>query len=399
MGYDFFRDNDERPASLKESAKDLAPQDTQSEPDFFNEEPKEETKADEISNIVKEESNDSENKENTEESSIEPEAVSEELSAEGDLSTEDTSIEEKAAVEESIKKLSASFGESSIEVPAEAKFKHKVDGEEVEVSVQELLNNYSGKESWDRKFTELDKERSTYKQDLDVVNKYISEFSEVSKQDKVEGLIKLAEAVGINPLEYKKQLRSELLNKYQDYLTMDENERSHYEQAEELEYYRRQRETDVQRQSERQAQEELQRQYVEIQQTHNIDNDRLNFLASELSDVYKAEVNPENVLELHNSLTRLDRVDNALKQINPSFIEDDAKVLQLESLVKGNPQITDEQILDMATKLYGNDVEKAVVNLAKKSPVIKEKAKPMEKPHNYKSKLNHIGSNINFFDD
>lgn len=393
MGFDFFREDDERPESLKESAKDLAPQDTQATPDLFADDKEEtvietETKVEEINNIVKEETNDKEIK-----------ADSEELPIEDEASVEDQSVEEEAILEEAIKKISARFGESDIEVPVEARFKHKVDGEEVEVSVQELLNNYSGKTSWDKKFTELSGDRDSHKKDLDVVNKYINEFAEVSKKDKVEGLIKLAESVGINPLEYKKQLRSELLNKYQDYLQMDDDQRSHYEQAEELDYYRRQRESDTQRQSEKQAQEDLQRQYVSIQETHNIDNDRLNFLATELSDVYKAEINPENVLELHNSLTRLDKVDNALKQINPSFIEDDSKVLQLESLVRGNPQMTDDQILDMATKLYGNDVEKAVVNLAKKAPVSKETAKATDKPHKFHSKLNHIGSNINFFDD
>lgn len=383
MGYDFFRNNDERPESLKEESFTTNDMDDQT-PDLFKQEEEPETQ---------------------EEPEAEKEVVSS-TEAEVEMKQEEEVVGEQAAetaeeikeeIEDQIKKLNALYGEEKYEIPAEAKFTHKVDGEEVEVGLQELLNNYSGKQSWDKKYSELDQERGAYKKDLDAVNKYISKFAEVSKEDKVEGLIRLAEAVGINPLEYKKQLRSELLNKYGEYLQMDETQRLHYDQREELDYLRRQQENAAQKRASEQAQVELRNRYSEMQETHGIDDERLNYIATELQEVYKTEVNPENVLELHSSMVRLDRVDNALGKVDAKLLEDDQKVLQLESLLRGNPQITDEQLLDTATKLWGTDVDKAVVNLSKK--VATEKKPPkIEKSHKFEQKLNHRGSNINFFE-
>ena len=64
-------------------------------------------------------------------------------------------------------------------------FKHKVDGEEVDVELQELLNNYREKLSYDKKFQELSDQKKEYEKDLnqyrsemDEVNNYINNFAE-----------------------------------------------------------------------------------------------------------------------------------------------------------------------------------------------------------------------------
>jgi len=148
---------------------------------------------------------------------------------------------------------------------------------------------------------------------------------------------------------------------------MNEQQRSMYEQKERLDYLERERETETQMRAQQQAQAELEGRFQSLQQTHNIDQDRREYLTKELQEIYKAEVTPENLVELHSSLVRLDRVDNALKQINPELLEDDSKVLTLESLVKGSPTMSDDELRDLAAKLYGDDVSKAVANLTKKT--------------------------------
>ena len=44
-------------------------------------------------------------------------------------------------------------------------FTHKVDGQDVNVDLQELLNNYSGKVSYDQKFQELAEKKKICKQE------------------------------------------------------------------------------------------------------------------------------------------------------------------------------------------------------------------------------------------
>jgi hypothetical protein len=386
VNHDFFAENQDAPADVKELREKEKFSDSimEEKPDFFskevNERAAEAEKADEVQaekgTEALQEANDGKIETKNE--------VATEASPEADEAVEE--------LEEALKELAAFHNDNEYKMPADAKFKHKVDKEEIEVSLQELLNNYSGKQSWDKKFSELDKDRQEYKQDLDYVNKYISEFAQKSKDNPVDALEFLAEAVGINPFEYRKQLRTQLIGKYQDYLTMDDSERKLFEQREELEYLRRSQETEAKKRMEQQTQWELENKFRGIQQTHGIDNDRRDYLAKELQEVYKAEVTPENMLELHSSLTRLDRVDKALEKINPEYLNDDNKVLTLESLLRGNPGMSDTDLFDTASKLYGNDVQKAVANLTRKTPVEKEQPKEQK----FKPRLNSP-NNIDFF--
>jgi hypothetical protein len=303
---------------------------------------------------------------------------------------------DKPLTKAELKKIAARYGETTYDVPLEAKLKHKVDGQEVELEIQELLNNYAGKTAWDKKFTELGTEKKKYQEELEIVNKYVNDFAEISKKDKLAGLIKLAESVGLDPLQYKRQLRSDLLGSYGDYLKMDEQQRAHYEQVEELNYLKGLRESEIQKQQQAQAENARQAQLRSFQEAQGIDNERMSYLQSELRDNFKLDVTPENLTELHTAMLRLDRVDNALKQVNPAFLDDIEKVVQLESLLKGNPKMTDSQLSDFAAKLYGGDVEKAIANLAKKQP--EKVGKLKEKDHSFTPKLKATGNSINFFD-
>ena len=104
-----------------------------------------------------------------------------EVKAESNREEKEVIAEAAEKKEEEIKKLIAKYGEENLEMPANAIFKHKIDGEEVDVELQELLNNYSGKVSYDKKFQEFsserkyfEEERNDYNQQIENINKYIN---------------------------------------------------------------------------------------------------------------------------------------------------------------------------------------------------------------------------------
>jgi hypothetical protein len=47
------------------------------------------------------------------------------------------------------------IGDEHFSLDSSAKMKVKIDGKNEEVTVQDLINNYSGKQAWDKKFTEI----------------------------------------------------------------------------------------------------------------------------------------------------------------------------------------------------------------------------------------------------
>lgn len=381
MGADFFNDDPIDRSENKSSDKkeEFLDHKMEEKHDFFQE--KEDSKPEEMVENKSEEQvtkEVSEDKEDSQEKSLEVK--------------EDDSKEVREAKEQ-IKELIGFIEDQEYKIPENVKLKQKVDGEDTEVTVRELLNNYSGKVAWDKKFSEIDKEKKSFEADLNNVNQYITEFAKKSKEDPVAALEFLAEEIGMDPLQYRKSLRSQLLNKYGEYLQMDEDRRSLFEEREELEYLRRRKETEAKRHAEEQAQRELQRKYSELEQTHGIDSERRSFLEKELKEVYKLDATPENMVQLDLSMKRLDRVDAALEKVNPEFLEDDDKVLALESLLRGNPKMSDKELEESASRLWGQSIKKAVKNLEKYIPK-KENKQPSQE---FKVRTNSP-NNIDFFD-
>ena len=145
----------------------------------------------------------------------EAEAIQKDQSAiEREGSSEEGEINEEEAAKEEYKKLMATYGEEELEIAANALFKHKVDGEEVDVELQELLNNYSGKVSYDKKFQEFSsskKDFETYKdqydKDIEAITGYVSTFREkMNSEDPMAALNYFAEFSGMKPHEFRRQL-------------------------------------------------------------------------------------------------------------------------------------------------------------------------------------------------
>lgn len=335
------------------------------EPDFFS------GAESEITNSEKKE--EIENKSENEATETQSPAESQTLASKESVIKESSEVEAKTEesseeLERKIKKLSAYFEEKEINVPADAKFKIKSDKEEIEATLQDLINNYSGNKAVDKRFSDLDKERKEYKDDLEVVNKYIGEFAEKSKTDPVAALEFLAEQVGIDPLQYRRNLRSQLMQKYGEYLSMDEGQKEAFDIREENAYLKRLRETEAERLKIKQAQEELNLQYQQLEQTHGIDSDRRSKLSEELNKMGVKDITPQLLAEAHTLFGNQDRAFTVLESIDPKYTQDDSKLKTLESLLMGNPKMSDEELYSFASKLWGNDVSKAVENLQKKVP-------------------------------
>jgi len=359
MSHDFFKDEQDVPEYMQEekpvSTSDMHENETKVDLFAMEEEPKEEIKAEEpVSEVIE---------------------------------------ETKEQIEDNIKRLAAIYGEEELNIPAEAIFKHKVDGEEVEVNLQDLLNNYSGKQSWDKKFSELDQDKNTYKNDLDMVNKYINEFASISKEDPVAGFEFLAKFAGADPLQFRRQLRDQVMQKYSPYLNMSEEERRLNDLQEENEYFKKSRESDMQRQMQQQATLELENQFKQVQETHNISDERRQELSNDLMKYGKVErVQPEDLLQLHQAYEIQDRAFEALEAVNPELIKDESKLITVESLLKGNPQLSKDDLQNHVAKLWGSDVEKAVANL---KPRIEKKV--VEEPkQEYQPKILSTGK-VDFF--
>ena len=265
-----------------------------------------------------------------------------------------------------IKKLQAKFGDDSLEIPAEALIPHKVDGEEVEVPLQELLNNYSGKQAWDKRFSELDKERKSYNQEKEVVERYVNEFAELAKKDdKMAAMEYLAEFAGIDPIEFRRQLRSQVLEKYGNYQEMSEIERKALDQEEELGYHKRLKESEEQTRVQQEAVQELENKLLAIQETHGLTEDNLTEAFQELTEEGGSfegrpnEVTPEILEKYVVNRNAYFSAKDTIADIDPELLEVDGFTEEIADIMLSNPELDNDDIQDIIREFKGEEKKRS----------------------------------------
>lgn len=307
-------------------------------------------------------------------SKIKEEGEKNEPIAEAESNSKEEEASEKA-VEEEIKKLIAKYGEEELEIASSAIFKHKVDGEEVDVELQELLNNYSGKVSYDKKFQEFStqkKEFETYKtdydRDIEAITNYVNNFKEkMSSDNPIAALDYFAEFSGMKPHEFRRQLINAMIPEVNRVSQMSaEQYKNEYLKAENS-YLQRQQESENARLQEEQSRSELQNEIKQVQEAHNMTEEAFLSSFQELSESgYEGEITPQAVAEYYMHSQAFSKADTILSQINESLASDEKIVESLQKVIVENPNFDDNDLLDIVQEVYGNVREESSKKVSKK---------------------------------
>jgi hypothetical protein len=306
--------------------------------------------------------------------------------AEKKMEKDDEGIEEKVENKEreeteqksEVKKITAKNGEDNLEIPANITIPHKVDGEEVEIPLQELLNNYSGKQAWDKRFSELDVERKEYQKERDIVERYVEDFAKLAQgEDKLAAMEYLAQFAGVNPVEFRQQLRQQVLDKYGNYQEMTEFERKALDQEEELSYHKRLRESELQRTEEQKVQTELQTRLSEIQETHNISEDDLTAAYQELVKDYEGEITIDTLEKYVVNKQAWFNAKEAVSEVSPDLAQQEGFVEDIADLILSNPELDAEDIQEIISEVSGTAKKRQ--KQQKASDLVRENQIPSKK--------------------
>lgn len=301
------------------------------------------------------------------------------LQDEGEGEYTETEITQEET-EEEIKKLIAKYGDNELEIAANSIFKHKVDGEEVDVELQELLNNYSGKVSYDKKFQEFSTQKkefeaykTEYDQDIEAITSYVNNFRQkMSSDNPMAALDYFAEFSGMKPHEFRRQLINAMIPEVNRVSQMSADQyRNEYLKAENAYLLRKQESENAIRQKE-QAESELQKEIRQVQEAHNIaEEDFLNAFQELSKSGYEGEINAQAVAEYYMHSQAFSKADSILSQVNQSLVNDDKVVESLQQVIMENPQFDDNDLLDIVQEVYGNfkkETSKKVSRKIAKSP-------------------------------
>lgn len=320
------------------------------------------------------------------------EAKENESESKAESNSEENEIAEEEAQEE-IKKLIAKYGEEELEIAANSVFKHKVDGEEIDVELQELLNNYSGKVSYDRKFQEFSSEKkefdsykNQYDGEIQQINNYINDFANKFRQNDALGALEyFAEFAGMKPYEFRRDLLNQLIPEMERRSTMTEDQIRAEELAFQNEYLMRQQESAQQQYQDQQALRELEDEIVEVQEAHGISDEDFENAYNELMEIdYEGEINPATVAEYHMHSKAYSKAEDILGQVDSLLVEQDPVVESLQKVIVENPSFDDNDLIEIVQQVYSDFKKDTSKTVSKKaSPVKKQSTKTPMKQENY----------------
>lgn len=131
---------------------------------------------------------------------------------------------EKAKLEEAKRRaLKYKQGDKEAELDEEAEFFVKIDGKEVPVKAKDLLSNYSGKTAWDKKFSELGREKEEYKKNMGRTSELVSKI--MKEQDPELRFYHMAELAGGDPITVRQKFLEDNIKLLEKWHTMTDDER------------------------------------------------------------------------------------------------------------------------------------------------------------------------------
>lgn len=278
----------------------------------------------------------------------------------------DASKDVKKATDAKVERLfSVKQGEDSINLKPDGLLKVKVDGKEVDVKVQDLVDNYSGKTNWSKKYQDLAEDKKAMQDSINTL------YDRLVKQGDALGAIEvLAEALGADPLTTRKQIKTTLVKQLQEFASLSPEEQRLRELQEELSWHKQQKESERALGEVKAKQAALKSQLDKVQETYGLSTEQLVATYEELRalDVAEADLekNPDLIGQYHKAKQTRAGIEDILKEAEAEFETEPAKLDAIERLTKVMqlyPDMTLTELRDYALEAYGS---KAAKNLSRK---------------------------------
>ena len=285
-----------------------------------------------------------------------------------------------------VKKIKALDGDEELNLSRELKVPVKVDGKSESVELQELINNYSGSVNWNKKFGELGQEKQKFDARVDGVQKSVRQVHDLVQQGKAQEAIEfIAETMGADPLEMWRNTVKQVEQQLHETEVLSEEERRVRDLQEELDYRKRRDAQASAKAAEQQEAQEIEHRVTEVQQKYGMDNEsfvQTYDLILEAGAATEDDLTPEFVGQVYQDMQTKERVKSVIDHAVPELEDKDKAVLDLFQVALRDPDLTDQELKQIAAEVYGTESAKRLSRKVEKLQNRSEKTvkNPMKDP-------------------
>lgn len=252
--------------------------------------------------------------------------------------------------------------------PLSAMHKIMVDGKETEVPLKDLYSNYSGKVAYDKKFSTMDKERQSFKKEMDEVYSNINQFNNLVGEGKVmDAIAYLGQFANVPPHHLKHAIVRSLKSEYDRLATLSPEQMQLEFYKQEADYLRNVKESEAQKSKQQQSSMELERASVKLRETHNIKEQEWEAISSALQSQKEAgefngNITPDLVAEIVLDSRIYDKAESAVSKVSPELLKNEKLVKMLVFHAKENPDFTEDDLQQIVKAAYQpkNEVKEAL---------------------------------------
>jgi hypothetical protein len=262
-------------------------------------------------------------------------------------------------------------GENQLTIPSDTVFGVPVDGKKEDVSFQELVDNYSGKQNYDRKYNDLARELKSHQESVKTLNDNITQLFQNAEKDPEEAWDWLAEMTKQDPVELKGSMMKKQVDQSLEILRGlgveipdDIEQRLEGVFQKERLNWRERKLTRAEKNKERTAEQTAAQQKLsETKERYGLDDERWETARRHVAEFLKTkgvegEVPLEAVVHFDRHQMAVATIEDAVPHLAKR--EDFAHILQetTRDLVL-NPKMTKEQLRATLIEVFGSEDEDA----------------------------------------
>lgn len=261
----------------------------------------------------------------------------------------------------SIKVVTGKDGKEAVEIPVDGKVQVTIAGKVEEFTVQDLVNEFSGKTDYSRKYQQLDtekktleKERGSFHNEKQELNDAVDKLYQlaVTESKPIDAIAMLTDLLGGDAVKIVSDLQTKMFAQFEEESKLTPEQRNLKWANQRNDLLQKKIEDNKQAEAKKTTQSEIAKRVEAVKSQYKIDDARFNDVYQTLVKSGAKEVTPEVVGQVHDSWAKMDKIDEIAKEIGVS----DEKAIQ--SLYKNCLNLNEAQLRKVIAEVYGGKPKK-----------------------------------------